>query len=292
MRRRRAVSIILLWLLLILAACGEEDPAPSGDPPVLGGFDSMPKQLATIPLTPTPSPVMAAIEGQPVEVVAQVQPTQGPPLPTPTLTPYVGLFLGEPTVEGDEPAPTLAPYVINPGGGGPALAGSSGSSASGLIPSANGPCGGAAIAGTFGRAYDSVQQRLGCPLNGGAAIYGMAAQTFERGVMFWRGDTKQIYALANNGQFWQTPDTWAEGQPADDPAFAPPAGVLQPVRGFGLVWRSNPAIRDALGWATQPEALFDGYWQDFERGALFLGSGRVIYALFTSEGQHSGPLSP
>jgi hypothetical protein len=286
-----AYSLCGLLLIVALAACSEEEPTPDGDPPILGGFESLPKQLATIALTPTPSPVMAAIEGQPVEVVAQVQPTQGPPRPTPTLTPYVGLFLGEPTVEGDEPAPTLAPYVINPGGGGPALPGSS--SASGSIPpAAGGPCGGAPIASVFGQAYNGVQQRLGCPLNNGASIFGMAAQPFERGTMIWRGDTHSIYALAASGQFWQVPDTWAEGQPADDPAFAPPAGALQPVRGFGLVWRSNPAIREALGWATQPEAAFDGYWQDFERGALLLGSGRLIYALFTSEGQFSGPLTP
>ena len=123
-RRTIGYGLCVVLLIAALAACSEEDPTPNGDPPILGGFESMPKQLATIALTPTPSPVMAAIEGQPVEVVAQVPPTQGPPRPTPTLTPYVGLFLGEPTVEGGEPAPTLAPYVINPGGGGPALPGS------------------------------------------------------------------------------------------------------------------------------------------------------------------------
>jgi hypothetical protein len=283
MIRRIGMCLVFGVLAVLLAACGEDNPAPVGDPPILGGFESLPKQLATIALTPTPSPVMAAVQGQPIAAAQQSTPTHGPPRPTPTLTPYVGIFLGEPTVEGGEPAATLAPYVINPGGGEPVVPGA-------VVPSDGGSCG-SPIASVFTNAYSTVQQRLGCPLNGGAPIYGMATQAFERGNMFWRSDTRQIYALAANGQFWQMTDTWNESMPADDPASQPPDGLLQPVRGFGLVWRSDQAIRDAIGWAALPEAQYDGYWQDFERGAMFVGNNSLIYALFTAESQHSGPLS-
>jgi hypothetical protein len=68
--------------------------------------------------------------------------------------------------------------------------------------------------------------------------------------------------------------------------------LIQPVRGFGLVWRSNQPIRDALGWATLSEAQYDGFWQDFERGAMFVGNNGLIYGVYTAEGQNSGPLSP
>jgi hypothetical protein len=285
MIRRAAVWVVLGVLVVLLAACGEDDPPPAGDPPILSGFESMPKQLATIALTPTPSPVMAAAQ----EVQPQtLEPPQEPPPATPTLTPYVGLFLGEPTVEGEESAPTLAPYVINPGSGGVPVVPGQGVSPSGA---GGGPCS-SPVASPFTNAYNTVQQRLGCPVNGGSAIIGMATQPFERGNMYWRSDTQQIYALAANGQFWQVADTWNESLPSEDPAFAAPAGVLQPVRGFGLVWRSNAAIRDALGWATQPEAQYNGFWQDFERGAMFVGNSNLVYAIFTAEGQHSGPLSP
>ncbi len=119
----------------------------------------------------------------------------------------------------------------------------------------------------------------------------MVTQPFERGSMFWRSDTKQIYALASSGQYWQVPDSWTDGMPADDPAYSsPPAGMLQPVRGFGLVWRSNTSVRDALGWGTLSEAQYNGFWQDFERGSMFVGENGRIYALFTAEGQHSGPI--
>ena len=59
MIRRWLVCLTLGVLLILLAACGEDNPQPDGDPPVLGGFESLPKQLATIALTPTPSPVIA-----------------------------------------------------------------------------------------------------------------------------------------------------------------------------------------------------------------------------------------
>lgn len=283
MTRRVTVALALVAVLL-LAACGEDHPAPSGDPPILSGFDSLPKQIVTIVLTPTPTPVIAGAE---VVVVEQPTATPGPPRPTATLTPYVGVFLGQPTSESGEPVPTLAPYVLNPVSGGPVVA-------SGAIGPASGGTCSIPVAASFAKAYNgnpTVQQRLGCAVNGGASL-AMVTQPFERGNMYWRSDTRQIYALANSGQFWQVADSWTEGMPADDPGLSAPGGLLQPVRGFGLAWRSNQAIRDALGWGTLPEAQYSGYWQDFERGAMLVGSGSLIYALFTAEGQHSGPLSP
>lgn len=275
---RRMVVILAVALACLLAACGGDDPAPSGDPPILTGHESMPKQLATIVLTATPTPVVAG--GEVVDLSGPTA-TPEPPRPTATLTPFVGVFLGAVSSEGGEPPPTLAPIVVNPGAGGAAIA-------SGPIAAAPGSCG-MAVAAPFAGAYTgNVQARLGCPVSGGASIQ-LVMQPFERGAMFWR-DTRQIYALAHNGQFWQIPDGWQEGMPADDPALAPPGGLVQPVRGFGLAWRSNSAVRDVLGWGTQPETPASGTWQDFERGAMFTAPDGRIYAVYTAEGQHSGPL--
>ncbi len=279
---RRVTALIAIVLSLV--ACSNDTATPVGDPPLLSGFESMPKQLATVVLTATPTPVI--VGGEPIEV-QQPTATPGPPRPTATLTPYVGIFLGEPTSESGEPAPTLAPYVFSPGGGAVIASG-------GVVSPGSGACS-FPVSSVLANAYNSnaaLQERLGCPVSGGTVIYGMATQPFERGTMFWRSDTRQIYALANNGQLWQMADSWNESMPADDPAYAPPAGLIQPVRGFGLVWRSNPSIREALGWGTQPEAPYDGFWQDFERGAMLVSNTNLIYALFTAEGQHSGPLAP
>jgi hypothetical protein len=289
---RGIITVLVAGLVaLALAACGDSDPAPNPDPPILGGFESMPKQLATIAITVTPTSVMAGAE--PV-AVAIATPTSGPARPTATLTPYVGFFMGEPTSESGEAPPTLAPFVVNPVPGnsgpvGPAI------SSGGIGPagSGSGACGGS-IASAFANSYDSsttVQQRLGCPVDSGAAI-SMAAQPFERGAMYWRGDTRVIYALGMNGQFWQVADSWDEGMPANDPMLVPPEGVIQPVRGFGLAWRNAAAIRDGIGWATAPEYAYQGFWQDFERGAMFIGVGNQVYALYTADGQHSGALAP
>lgn len=279
----RQVWMVLLLVALIagLAACGEENTAPVGDPPVLGGFDSMPKQLATLALTATPTPVVA---GEGAVAVMQPTPTPGPVRPTVTLTPYVGVFVGEPTSESGEPPPTLAPWTINAGVGVPVPGG-------GGVVSAPGACS-IPVASAFGNAASAnatVPARLGCPVSGGANLT-LVTQRFERGQMFWR-DTHQIYALADGGQFWQVSDNWREGMAADDPGLTPPGGLIQPVRGFGLAWRGNPAIREALGWATGMEAPYTGYWQDFEQGAMFTGPTGQLYAVFPAEGQHSGPLS-
>jgi hypothetical protein len=283
MMRRAAYLLVALTLLV---ACSDEAPAPSGDPPILTGFDALPKQLATVVLTETPTPVL--VGGETV-AIAVPTPTPGPPQPTATLTPYVGTFLGEPTSESGEPAPTIAPYVFGGVTAGGAVI------ASGLVGAASegSACSftvGALVANAYNRDA-ALRERLGCPVGGGASLALMALQPFERGVMIWRGDVRQIYALATSGQFWQMADSWNESMPPDDPAYSAPPGVLQPVRGFGLAWRSNAAIRDALGWGTQTEASASGFWQDFERGAM-IAAGGTVYALFTTEGRHSGPLAP
>lgn len=286
MMRWLGLGLLMGISLLVLAACGGGETPQDTDPPILAGFEAMPKQLATIAITPTPTSVLA---GGSSLSVAVVTPTAAPPRPTATLTPYVGVFLGEPTSESGEAPPTLAPYVVNSvpnstGPIGPVVPGGNGGAV------AVGNCG-VSVAATFANAYASVQDRLGCPVNGGSSPT-MVAQPFERGTMIWHGDSRMIYALASSGQFWQVADSWNEGMPADDPMMQVPAGLIQPVRGFGLAWRTTQAIRDSLGWATSAEAPYQGSWQDFERGVMLVGAGNQIYALFSAEGTHSGPLPP
>jgi hypothetical protein len=101
-------------------------------------------------------------------------------------------------------------------------------------------------------------------------------QTFERGSMIWVQSQARIYVLFNDGQkpAWAYfPDEFSEGQPESDPAFAPPQGLFQPIRGFGLVWRTRPGIRDRLGWATSTEMPSDGMLQGdatVEGGVMYI----------------------
>ena len=101
-----------------------------------------------------------------------------------------------------------------------------------------------------------------CP-SGPALSQSMAVQHFEHGLMVWFGDNRSILALIDDGAggyvtlFGNTDDTWKEGDPVDDPALMPPAGLRQPVRGFGKVWRENN-LRARLGWATDSEQGYPG----------------------------------
>lgn len=94
-------------------------------------------------------------------------------------------------------------------------------------------------------------------------------QPFEHGRMIWLEQINTggsaingaILVLYDDTRFRQYTDTWTEGMPESDPAIVPPAGLYQPVRGFGKLWREETGVRDRLGWATAPEQGFDSTWQ-------------------------------
>ena len=94
-----------------------------------------------------------------------------------------------------------------------------------------------------------------------AAFSALVVQEFEHGRMLWLEAERRIYILYDNvrGPRYQIrADEWQPGQPESDPALTPPAGLFQPVRGFGVAWRDASApegtrARDYLGWATGPE---------------------------------------
>ena len=72
---------------------------------------------------------------------------------------------------------------------------------------------------------------------------------------------KVILVLHEDGQLEKYDDFWAPGEPESDPALVPPAGLYQPVRGFGKLWRDNESVRERLGWALAPEQGFESAWQ-------------------------------
>lgn len=284
------VRSLLGLMLLFLAACGsdEDNPTPSD---TLLGDGSLPKVVVTVELPATPT-----LTDQQATVVTTISPTIPPRAgtPTATLTPYVGVFIGQPTSVDPEGnvvvPPTIPPLVVIQPGGNP--------SGGGIIaPAATPNPGGAAcsipVADTFQSAYNTnpTLQSLGCPREAGYSL-SLVFQPFEQGRMFWR-DTQQIFVLSNSGSFWRVPDNWNESIPADDPTLIPPPNLMQPVRGFGYVWRTNETIRNSLGWAVVSEFLISSYWQEFEGGSVFLGDSGLIFAIPNSDtGQYIGGLSP
>jgi hypothetical protein len=110
-----------------------------------------------------------------------------------------------------------------------------------------------------------------CP--GGNAVAGAGAELhFEHGTMLWNEQSGLIYVLYNDpaqgynaGPQWAAYlDEWTEGMPETDESIQPPAGLKQPRRGFGLVWRTHEEVRLGLGWATDSES---GYTQSVQSTA-------------------------
>jgi hypothetical protein len=83
-----------------------------------------------------------------------------------------------------------------------------------------------------------------------SAVY----QGFQNGFMIWLGDTKTILVAYNDGSTTLYSDTWVN-QPVITNE-APPAGMLQPDRGFGWVWTQQPGVKDTIGWATGVEVPY------------------------------------
>lgn len=85
----------------------------------------------------------------------------------------------------------------------------------------------------------------------------VAEQVFEKGRMFWLQPVDQIWVMVvtrEGGGDWSVyQDTFEEGELESDPSLTPEAGFQQPERGFGKLWRENPNVREALGWAITPE---------------------------------------
>lgn len=124
----------------------------------------------------------------------------------------------------------------------------------------------------------ALQQAVGWAQTDQAATTMAAIQSFEQGTMFWLGDTKQIVVLSNDNHWQIFTDTFQEGEPERDPSLKAPGGKLQPIRGFGKIWRDQANVRGLLGWATAKEQGTDAQVQRFEHG-LLLRIGGLTYAL-------------
>ena len=128
------------------------------------------------------------------------------------------------------------------------------------------PC--AVVPVRFAVVWADRRDRLGCPVEAEREVT-LAEEAFERGRMFWRGDSGEIYALHDDHTWRAFADTWQEGQPRDDPNLIPPSGLFQPKRGFGKVWREElggPASQ--IGWAREEERGFTGVIQTFGGGTI------------------------
>lgn len=105
-------------------------------------------------------------------------------------------------------------------------------------------------------------------------------QLFENGRMFWLEPTKEVWILIvteEGGGDWAVyQDTFQDGETESDPALTPPNDTLiQPVRGFGKLWREVPDLRETLGWAVTPEFGFLSNYE-YQAGGTVNPSGDYV----------------
>ncbi len=217
---------------------------------------------ATSTATPTPDLSATATFTASITVTPSLTITDTPTR-TPTSTPLPTLNMDRPLIQlailalSATPQPTGMAVAFTP---------------TGFIPPGN--TGGTLCLpppGGFGTVYaadTALAAQLGCPL-GVTLTYPIAVQTFERGTMIYVGTTpSSIYVLSSAGTYSRYPDTFVDGvDPASGGEIAP-SNLFEPVRGFGKVWRTNPGVRDMLGWATQPEAGAAGTLLLFQSGQM------------------------
>jgi hypothetical protein len=136
------------------------------------------------------------------------------------------------------------------------------------------------------------QLQMGCPTEAIRDVP-LARQQYERGQMLYVLQNRRppgeryIYVIRTDPQplrYTRHVDTWDAGQPVSG-GEAPPAGRVEPARGFGKVWREQPGVREALGWAVDYEVGDQGTVQRFTNGEIvWLASGDFVY-IFGPRGQ-------
>lgn len=266
------MGLLALAVGLALAGCGVIRDTPPTVTPIYITATALPPVVPVVATeTPSASPVVVATDAALLPTQAPLRtstPTPPPPITmTPTFTPTAT----------DTPV-TPGGVAFAPVGGFGASGGAAGGSCANVPP------------GVFGAVFQgdpNVAAALGCPLAPTAAAVSSAYQPFQNGVMFWVSSLgaqpqSAIYALFNNGTYQRFNDTFTEGVDPASSGAVPPQGYLEPVRGFGKVWRDSSLVRDTLGWATTGEAGGSAQVLMFERGEMVsVSQAGQVYILVT-----------
>ncbi|MCL5957965.1 MAG: zf-HC2 domain-containing protein [Chloroflexi bacterium] len=219
-----------------------ESTRPSAAVPADPTLEAGPDQPATA-ATPTPTVVPG-----PFSIAASMDITPGVvPSPTMSIAPRLSLSATMQILIGDGVSTTVGcPAIVRP---------------------------------EFGLVYGNaeVRRKLGCAGGVDKALQ-VVEESFEGGEVFWRGDTRQIYALSSEGSWKVYKDTWAETDP--DPSPAPPKGKHAPIGAIGNLWREDTTARATLGWAVEPERAYESAIQEFEQGSMLWSDRKMVYVLY------------
>jgi serine/threonine-protein kinase len=269
-----------VWL-----AAGRPGAAPAPSPTRGTAVASLtPQSVVDRPAPATPSPSAQPPLGTPTPGPS---PTAVPPSATPSAQPPTGTLAPSPSPAA---TPTPVPSAQPPIGTASPTRPPKPPTPTPLPPTST-PCPQpvAAAFTAWPASHPDLAAQVGCP-RGQALQIAAGWEPFERGWMLWRGDLHQIYVLRQAGAWAVYDDLWRDGDMQWDASIVPPGGFMQPVRGFGLVWRQQAGVRDDLGWATASEATFDATFQPFERALLIAdGTQARLWALLSDGTWLAGP---
>jgi len=284
---------VLSILVILLAACGgNPTPEAAGVLPTVAELPTLAPTETSIPatvtetLTNTPTATLTETITATVTPSATITET---PTPTPTITPTATETLA-PTADNEGIAALVAlaaQATILPEQLQPAII----PTTPGLLPTApiTTVCS-YAPGGGFGTIYQSdptLNAQLGCATATSALVMNSADQLYERGEMFWlEGPPGYIYALFNTGRYQRYDDTYNAAVDPVSGGETPPSGLIEPIRGFGKVWRTFQEVRTGLGWAMGGENGGQANVQPFERGQMVYlpQRGQIIIMVFDAGG--------
>lgn len=144
--------------------------------------------------------------------------------------------------------------------------------------------------GGFAAIYSSdstLATGLGCPIGAPPNVspQAVAMQVFEHGTMIWVSSPfEHIYVMFEDGTYLRYDDLFDPTVDPESGGEIPPANLVEPVRGFGKIWRTAPGVRERLGWATQQELAGTANVLNFERGSMISASLRSDIVVLVQQG--------
>lgn len=296
-------------LLFLLAACAET-PSEVVEVPTLAELPTLtPSATPTETITPSQTPTLTAtLTGTATATVSST------PRPTVTITPSATItdtpsptFTASPTSETQLGSlaelaltasaatllpPTLQPAVATPiplTVAAPVVTSVPPTFTPLVVPTVNCPWATPPALAAVLATDPALGTALGCA-SGTPTHYAGAAQVFQDGIMYYLdGSPKSIYVLMVDGRYRRFDDTWTQGVDPESGGEIPPTGLIEPIRGFGKVWRTNSDVRAALGWAITNELGDTATVQFFERGrAVYLPVRGETIILAEDPGGQSG----
>jgi hypothetical protein len=118
-------------------------------------------------------------------------------------------------------------------------------------------------------------QALGCATDA-PRVVGLVSQSFERGDLVRRSDTRELYVIAQDGR-WRR---YADPGPSVQPVSLSMRGErLELSPWFGRAWVERADLRGLLGQVVSAWRQHQGLVQVYERGVVLWDGRGVVYAL-------------